>query len=168
MSPRVHRISVGSFVAAMLALAPAAASAFTATLSIPNLCANPINVTLFSLEAMNTGSIGSGGGGGTGKASIKPLVVSKAPDDCTPLLFKAVFQGRHFQTATLQVSGTTAPFTIQLQDVLVTDLKHDLAKNGPGTTDDVVIESLTLEGASLTFTSGGVSVTCNQTTNTCQ
>ena len=166
--PRILAVAV---IAGIAALAPAAASAFTATLTIPNLCAGPIDVILFSLEAMNTVVVGGGGGGaGAGKASIKPLVLSKAPDDCTPLLFKAVFTGQHFQTATLQVGTNKTPmlFTIQLKDVLVTDLKHDFAKNGAGTQDDVLVESITLDGASLTFTSGGTSVECSQTTNSCQ
>jgi len=168
---RVHWLVVCSLIVATLALAPAAAWAFTATLSIPTLCASPIDVTLFSLEASNTATIGgAGGGAGAGKASIKPLVLSKVPDDCTPLLFKAVFTGQHFQTATLQVGTNKTPmlFTIQLKDVLVTDLKHDFAKNGNGAHDDVLVESITLDGASLTFTSGGTSVECSQTTNSCQ
>ena len=170
MSRRPWILAV-AVIAGIAALAPAAASAFTATLSIPTLCASPIDVTLFSLEAMNTVVVGGGGGGaGAGKASIKPLVLSKAPDDCTPLLFKAVFTGQHFQTATLQVGTKKTPvlFTIQLKDVLVTDLKHDFAKNGAGTQDDVLVESITLDAASLTFTSGGTTVTCSTATNSCQ
>ena len=168
---RLPGILAVAVIAGIAALAPAAASAFTATLTIPNLCAGPIDVILFSLEAMNTVVVGGGGGGaGAGKASIKPLVLSKAPDECTPLLFKAVFTGQHFQTATLQVGTNKTPmlFTIQLKDVLVTDLKHDFAKNGNGGHDDVLVESITLDGASLTFTSGGTSVECSQTTNSCQ
>lgn len=167
---RVHRIVAGSLIAATLALAPAAAWAFSATLSIPNLCAAPIDVTLFSLEAMNSASIGSAGGGaGAGKATIKPLVLSKAPDECTPLLFKAVFTGQRFQTATLQVGTKKTPmlFTIELRDVIVTDLKHEFARAAGGQ-DDVLLESVTLDAASLTFTSGGTTVTCSQTTNSCQ
>jgi type VI protein secretion system component Hcp len=170
-APRMPRILAGSLLLAALALAPAAAWAFTATLTIPNLCAAPIDVTLFSLEANNTVVVSGGGGGaGAGKASIKPLVLGKAPDDCTPLLFKAVFTGQHFQTATLQVGTKNTPglFTIQLTDVLVTNLKHEFAKQGSGPGDDLLMESVTLTSASLTFTSGGTSVTCSQSTNTCQ
>jgi type VI protein secretion system component Hcp len=127
-------------------------------------------VTLFSIEAMNSSSIGSAGGGaGAGKATIKPLVISKAPDDCTPLLFRAVFTGQHFQTATLQVGTNKAPvlFTIQLKTVIVTDLKHEFARNGGGAGDDVLLETLTLEGESLIFTTGGTSTSCNQVENSC-
>jgi len=61
MSPsRIPRILTGSLLLAALALAPAAAWAFTATLTIPNLCAAPIDVTLFSLEANNTVVVSGG------------------------------------------------------------------------------------------------------------
>ena len=166
--PRIHRILIGSLMLAALALVPATASAFSATLTIPNLCAGPIDVILFSIEAMNSVVVGGGGGGaGAGKASIKPLVLSKLPDDCTPLLFKAVFQGPHFQTATLQVTTGKTLFTIQLKDVLVTDLKHDFAKSAGGTSNDTLVESISLQGGSLTFTSGGTMVECSETTNSC-
>ena len=165
--PRIHRILIGSLMLAALALVPATASAFTATLTIPNLCAGPVDVILFSIEAMNSVVVSGGGGGGVGKASIKPLVLSKRPDDCTPLLFKAVFLGEHFQTATLQVTTGKTLFTIQLKDVLVTDLKHDFAKSVGGAKDDTLVESVTLDGTSLTFTSGGTSVECSEETNKC-
>lgn len=170
MSPRIPWMLVGSLIVGTLALAPAAASAFTATLSIPGLCAAPINVLLFSVETSNPATVGSAGGGaGSGKATVKPLVITKLPDDCTPQLFRAVFLGTHVPTATLQVSGVgRAPvaFTIQLNTVIVTDLKHDFAK-GVGTSEDVLMESVSLVGASLTFTSGGGTTTCSQETNSC-
>ena len=52
--------------------------------------------------------------------------------------------------------------------MLVTNLKHEFSKQGSGPGDDLLMESVTLTSASLTFTSGGTSVTCNQTTNSCQ
>ena len=125
-------------------------------------------VLAFGLETSNTLSSGSGGGGGAGKATIKPLVLTKGVDDCTPLLFKAAFTGQHFPTATLQVGANKGTlFTIQLTDLIVTDVKHEFAKASQGS-DDVLTESVTLDSASLTFTSGGTSVTCSQATNSCQ
>ena len=125
-------------------------------------------VLAFGLETSNTLSSGSGGGGGAGKATIKPLVLTKGVDDCTPLLFKAAFTGQHFPTATLQVGTNKGTlFTIQLTDLIVTDVKHEFAKASQGS-DDVLTESVTLDSASLTFTSGGTSVTCSQATNSCQ
>ena len=166
--PRVHCIVVGFLLLlAAVGLVPAVASAFTATLSIPDLCANPIDVVLFSLETSNTATSGGGGGGGAGRPTIKPLVVSKAPDDCSPLLFRTVFRGEHIRTATLQVTTGKGGFTIGLTDVLITDLKTEFAKNGTGVSNDVVLESITLDSASLSFTSGGTTVSCSEDTNLC-
>ena len=93
----------------------------------------------FALETSNTlTSGGSGGGGGAGKATIRPLVLTKGVDDCTPLLFKAAFTGQHFQTATLQVGTNKTP----------------------------VLFTITL--TALSFTSGGTTVQCSQATNSCQ
>ncbi|HET7341516.1 MAG TPA: type VI secretion system tube protein Hcp [Methylomirabilota bacterium] len=166
----MHRILVGSLLAGATILGPAAAWAFTATLSVPGLCASPVQVQAFSTETSNTVSFGSGSGGGAGKATIKPLVLTKAVDDCTPLLFKAAFTGQHVPAATLQVGTNRTPmlFTIQLSDVFVIDLKHDFSRMGPGPADDVLTETLTLDAAALSFTSGGSTVRCDQTTNTCQ
>ena len=148
-------------------IGPVTAWAFNATLAIPALCASPVPVLAFGLETSNTLSSGSGGGG-AGKATIKPLVLTKGVDDCTPLLFKAAFTGQHFPTATLQVGTNKGTlFTIQLTDLIVTDVKHEFAKASQGS-DDVLTESVTLDSASLTFTSGGTSVTCSQATNSCQ
>jgi len=168
---RIHGSLAGALVAGAIVLGPAAAWAFTATLTIPSLCASPIQVNAFSTETSNTASIGSAGGGaGAGKATIKPLVLTKAVDDCTPLLFKAAFTGQHIATATLQVGTNRTPtlFTIQLSNVFVTDIKHDFSRNGPGPADDVLMETVTLDAAALSFTSGGSTVRCDQTTNTCQ
>jgi type VI protein secretion system component Hcp len=112
----------------------------------------------------------AGGGAGAGKASIKPLVVTKAVDECTPVLFKAVFTGQHFPTAVLQVGTTRTPvlFTIQLNDLILTDLKHGFSEGGPKGADDALMESITLDAGSLTFMSGGTVVQCSQVTNTCQ
>ena len=144
-SSRVHRIG-GALLAAAVILGPVTAWAFSATLTIPALCASPVPVLAFGLETSNTLSSGSGGGGGAGKATIKPLVLTKGVDDCTPLLFKAAFTGQHFPTATLQVGTNKGTlFTIQLTDLIVTDVKHEFAKASQGT-----------------------SVTCGQATNSCQ
>src|SRR3954471_15829334 len=96
MSPL--RLFVGSLLVWAIAAGTASAAGFTATLIIPNLCATPVSVPAFALETSNTATVGSGGGGGAGRATIKPLVLVKAVDDCTPLLFKAAFTGQHFQT----------------------------------------------------------------------
>jgi type VI secretion system Hcp family effector len=168
---RLSRFLIASSIAGAVVLGPAAAWAFTATLTIPGLCAGPATVVAFALETSNSAtSGGGGGGGGAGKATIKPLVLTKTVDECTPLLFKAAFTGQHFQTATLQVGTNKTPvlFTITLTDVLVTDVKHEFSKQAQGAGDDLLTESVTLDSAALSFTSGGTTVQCSEETNTCQ
>ena len=168
---RLLRFLVGSLIVYTIAPGTASAAGFEATLSIPTLCATPISVPAFAFETINSASVGTpGGGGGAGKATIKPLVLTKVVDECTPLLFKAVFTGQHFQTATLHVGTSKTPilFIITLKDFIVTDLKHEFSLEGKGATDDVLMESITLDFASLSFTSGGTTVECSQVTNTCQ
>jgi len=59
-------------------------------------------------------------------------------------------------------------FTITLTDVLVTDVKHEFSKQAQGAGDDLLTESVTLDSAALSFTSGGTTVQCSEETNTCQ
>ena len=168
---RVLRLLVGSLVACAIAPGTASAAGFIATLTIPGLCATPVDVPAFALETSNSASVGTpGGGGGAGKATIKPLVLTKAIDECTPLLFKATFTGQHFASAILHVGTSKSPilFIIQLTDVIVTDVKHAFSIEGKGVADDLLLENITLDSASLSFTSGGVTVQCSQTTQTCQ
>ena len=171
----INRVARHMFVAALAAgattLLPAAAWALTATLTIPSLCAGPIPVLAFSTETSITSDLHFGGGGGVGKATLKPLVLTKAVDDCSPLLFRNVFLGRHEQTATLQVNGSNgaAVFTIQLTNMLVLDVKVDFSKDtSKAVGSDVLTEQITLDAGTFTFTGGGVTVSCNPDTNTCQ
>ena len=82
----------------------------------------------------------------------------------------AAFMGQHLPIATLQVGTKTGPFfSIQLTTVLVIDLKADFVRTGGGPAgDDVLAESLTLDAAAFSFTSGGTTVGCNQQTGACQ
>jgi len=168
---RLSRLLFGSLIACAIIPAPVRAAGFSAVLSIPNLCSTPVSVAAFALESSNTESIGSGGGGGgAGKATIKPLVLTKPVDECTPLEFKAVFTGQHFQAATLQVSNGKGAllFTLQLRDVIVTDIKHGFSTGDHGPGDDVLMETITLDAASFSLTVGDTTVTCSQATNSCQ
>jgi type VI protein secretion system component Hcp len=167
----VHRILVGSLIGVAITLGPVAAWAFTATLSIPDLCANPIQVGGFSLETINPVEEGKGGTvPSPGTPTIKPLVLTKAIDDCTPLLFRALFLGQRVPTATLQVGTNKTPvlFTIHLRSVLFTDLKHDFSAMGRGAGDDVLAEQVTLVGDKLSLTSGDTTVECDPIRLTCQ
>jgi type VI secretion system secreted protein Hcp len=56
----------------------------------------------FKVDVENPHSLGSSGGGaGTGKASLKPFEVTKVTDNCSPSLFKSCTTGTHYQKAVI-------------------------------------------------------------------
>jgi type VI secretion system secreted protein Hcp len=66
--------------------------------------ANAIELQSFSWGVENDTTIGSpGGGAGTGKAKLQPLMVVKRPDSASSMLFQAVATGEHFQRASIVV-----------------------------------------------------------------
>ena len=162
---------VAALAAGVAMLVPVAAWALTATLTIPSLCAAPIPILAFSTQTSIATDLHLGAGGGVGKATLKPLVLTKAVDDCSPLLFRNVFLGRHEPTATLQVTGSSGAtaFTIQLTNMLVVDVKVDFLKDSSRAIGvDLLTEQITLDAETFTFSGGGVTVRCNPDTNTCQ
>jgi type VI secretion system secreted protein Hcp len=54
----------------------------------------------FKCDVENPTSLGSSGGGaGTGKASLKPFEIGKVTDNCSPSLFKSCVTGTHYEKA---------------------------------------------------------------------
>lgn len=83
---------------------------------------NTFPVQAWSWGASNTADTSSGGGGGTGKATVHDLTVQKKFDGCSPALFGAVVSGKHFNgmTLTQEDSNHNIVLTLTLTDVLVT------------------------------------------------
>ena len=82
-----------------------------------------IDVLSFGWGATNPALL-SGGGTGTGKASIQDFTFVKTPDLATAKLFKGVVTGEHHQEATLSLvkAGDTQQefMRIKMSDVLIT------------------------------------------------
>src|SRR5262249_18521011 len=58
----------------------------------------------FKVDVENPTSLGSSsGGGGTGKAALKPFEVTKFTDNCSPSLFKSCCTGQHYPKAVLSL-----------------------------------------------------------------
>ncbi len=73
----------------------------------------------FGVTVATSGTTGSGGG--TGKADLSDLVVTRRADGCTPVLFEDVVTGRHINKVTIvqQDSQKDDIFTVTLQDVII-------------------------------------------------
>lgn len=108
-----------------------------------------LDIESFSWGIAQTGTFGSGTGGGAGKAHAQDVVISKRVDKASPNLFKSITTGNHFDKATIEVrkaGGEQVVFyQIVLEDVFVTSLTNA----GGG---DFVSESFSLNFAKFAFT----------------
>jgi type VI secretion system secreted protein Hcp len=69
----------------------------------------PIDVFSYSWGATQTGTGGAGGGGGAGKVNFGDLSFTKAFDELSPVLVRALATGEHFAKATLLVDANGPP-----------------------------------------------------------
>ncbi len=109
-----------------------------------------IDINSFSWGISNSGPVGSGGGGSSGKAIFAPLSWTQQLDKSVPSLFLAVASGTHFKNATLDVqqSGVKSSgvfFQMSFDDVIVTSL----GLSGAG---DVPSVNATLNSSKITMT----------------
>ena len=96
-----------------------------------------IDIDSFSWGIGNSGSVGSGGGGSSGKAIFAPLSWTQQLDKSVPSLFLAVASGTHIKNATLDVQQAGAKssgvfFQMSFDDVLLTSLNINGAGDVPG------------------------------------
>lgn len=104
-----------------------------------------IDVDNWSWGASNPGSMGYGGGGGTGKVSFHDLSFMHKVDKASPNLWKACSTGEHIKDATLssakQGKGPQDFLVIKMSDVLITSVSVSEA-NGAGS---VPMETVTMQ-----------------------
>lgn len=86
-----------------------------------------IDILSFTWGASQSGTMSSGGGGGSGKVSFNDLSVTTKMDKATPALMKHSASGKHLGEVKLSVckaGGSQVEYsTIVLKDVLVTAVK---------------------------------------------
>jgi len=83
-----------------------------------------IELLSFSWGVTNTGSIGSGGGGGAGRETFRDLSIVHNVDKATPRLLAACATGLHLKDATITQrkagKGQLEYLIIKMNDVIIT------------------------------------------------
>ena len=112
-----------------------------------------IELLSFHMGASNPSTIGSGGGGGAGKATLSSFNCTKVTDKASPGLFQACCQGKHFPKAkvTLHKAGGDKAvdyLVYEFEKVFVESIDWSGASGG----DDRPIEQLSLAYGKVTVT----------------
>jgi type VI secretion system secreted protein Hcp len=98
-----------------------------------------IEVLSFSWGVTNSGDIGSGGGGGAGKATFHDLSFIHSIDKASPLLLQACATGMHLKEATIahRKPGKNQQdyLIIKMNDVLITGVS--LSDSSSGSSESV-------------------------------
>ncbi len=112
-----------------------------------------IDIYSFSFGATQHGSFHTGGaGGGSGKAEIRDIHITKQVDKSSPKLFSFCAAGKHIKEVTIysQKAGDgTNPlsyYKIKLEDVIVSMVDNQGAAAG-----DAIMETVVFNTAKLTF-----------------
>jgi type VI secretion system secreted protein Hcp len=112
-----------------------------------------IDIYSFSFGAAQHGSFHTGGaGGGSGKAEIRDVHITKQVDKASPKLFSFCAQGKHIKEVTIvsQKAGDGANplvyYKIKMEDVIVSAVDNQGAAAG-----DSIMETVVFNTAKLTF-----------------
>lgn len=105
-----------------------------------------IHIESFSWGVSQTGSFGTGGGGGAGKVAVHDISITKFLDKSTPALFLHCANGKHIPNGllTFRKAGEKPLeyLKIKLQDILISSLQE--SGHGGG---DLLSESVTINFA---------------------
>jgi len=108
-----------------------------------------IEVLSFSWGVINTGVIGSGGGGTAGKATFQDLTIVHHIDKASPKLLEACATGTHLKDATITHrkagKGQQEFLIVKMNDVIITGVIHG------GTTTEPASETVSLAFAKVDF-----------------
>lgn len=92
------------------------------------------DIKSFSWGATQPGSMSTGGGGGTGKASFNDLYVRTRIDRAAPAVLRHCATGKHLNKVELSIckaGGEQIEYSrITLEDVLVTSVQYSGAQDG--------------------------------------
>jgi type VI protein secretion system component Hcp len=115
---------------------------------------NPIEVYSFSWGVSNPVTIGSGSGGaGAGKASLTNLQITKGIDAASIQLQRSVFNGQHWQAATLTVADAKGKELFNYRFDLVFVVKADVVVD-PSDAGVLEVVEIACGGITLTTPAG--------------
>jgi type VI protein secretion system component Hcp len=99
----------------------------------------------------------TGGGGGVGRATVADLTIKKVFDACSPILFGAVVDGRHFRSLTLtQRDGAgVVVATLEMSEVFIASWNV-----GSSVRDAAPTETVAVEATNVCLTSAGSPRVC--------
>ena len=102
-----------------------------------------VEVLSWSWGVAQTGSMGHGSGGGTGKANFSDLHITHFIDKASPVLMKACATGEHIKEATITArkagKGQQEYLIIKMSDVIITSVAPSVSGGEAG------VESVTLQ-----------------------
>lgn len=115
---------------------------------------SPIRLESFSWGVSNSGSVGTGGGSGSGKASFQDFAFTAQVGKQSPQLFETAATGKILRQAILMVTDRAEPLKITFKDLLITNYKLD---EGSNSSNEGALQSVRLgapiESVSFAFTS---------------
>jgi type VI secretion system secreted protein Hcp len=101
-----------------------------------------IEVLSWSWGVSQTGSVATGSGGGSGKASFSDLHLTHYIDKASPVLLQSCAGGEHIKEATITVrkagKGQQEYLVIKMNDVIVTGVTHG-GTGSDGSSENVTI-----------------------------
>ena len=103
---------------------------------------NEVEVLSWSWGLAQTGSMGYGSGGGTGKASFNDFHFTHYVDKASPVLMKACATGEHIKDATITVrkagKGQQEFLIVKMNDIIITSVN-------PSGSGEEIMESVAMQ-----------------------
>jgi type VI secretion system secreted protein Hcp len=112
--------------------------------STDNKHKDEVEVLSYSWGVTNPAHIGTGGGGGAGRATFQDLSIVHKIDKASPQLLRACATGQHLKDATITFrkagKGQQEFLVIKMNDVIITGVTHSEAQDSEGGSETVSLE----------------------------
>jgi type VI secretion system secreted protein Hcp len=107
--------------------------------------AGKIDLLSYSWASSQSATRQSGTGGGSGQANVGDIAFSKYMDKATPVLYKALLDGKHYDKGKITVRKVTGGkpldyLTIEMEEVIISSYQT----GGGNASDDRIYENMSL------------------------